>query len=190
MNLNSSVESMIKGLINFSPWLLVIGMLLLFCIPAGLQQSYYSDIFTPRMGSTGIALSVMIAIALIIVRMATGFASAKLFVSGSPWSGLITLTLSVGLTYFEHLEAPGIANHYADGDLLVEGTMTGLIRAAVWAACGLELILAMVLYQSKEKMNDADNGSSYENDMEELKSMVDSLNAQMMAKNFHANGVS
>lgn len=192
MKFNNSVQSMIKSLIDFSPWFLIIGMFLLFSIPATLQAGYYDSIFTPKMGSVGTGLSAVIAIALVMVRMATGFSSAKLFVSGHEWLGVITVCVSLIVTYFEHIEASGIAAYFAEGDALVKSTLTSLIQAMVWAACGLEAILAMVLYSGKSTKGEVDisideeagdqRRIEFEESVSQMNLRLDAINSLLMER--------
>lgn len=127
---------LIREFTDYSPHVLLFGMLATFVVLGFLQYGFYLEVFNNAL------VAGLIASIIQVLRFAAGLTSANFFKNHRWFLGVVVITLSVWLTYFEHGEVMHISGTITTSH--PEATVS-VLRVLVWVGPILELFLGLTL---------------------------------------------
>jgi hypothetical protein len=115
-----------------------------FVLLGYLQYQFYQSVFNSSF------VAIFIAAIVQLLRFAAGLTSANFFKMGRGFLAVMTMGLSLWLTYFESNEIGHISqaiadNFAADGYAQYRDAIEQVLRVVVWVGCVLELFLGLTL---------------------------------------------
>ena len=139
-----AAKHLIQELTDYSAHVLLFGMCATFVLLGYLQYQFYQSVFNSSF------VAVFIAAIVQLLRFAAGLTSANFFKMGRGFLAVMTMGLSLWLTYFESNEIGHISqaiadNFAADGYAQYREAIEQVLRVVVWVGCVLELFLGLTL---------------------------------------------
>lgn len=139
-----AAKHLIQELTDYAPHTLLFGMAATFVLLGYLQYQFYQSVFNSSF------VAIFIAAIVQLLRFAAGLTSANFFKMGRGFLAVMTMGLSLWLTYFESNEIGHISqaiadNFAADGYAQYREAIEQVLRVVVWVGCVLELFLGLTL---------------------------------------------
>ena len=139
-----AAKHLIQELTDYAPHTLLFGMAATFVLLGYLQYQFYQSVFSSSF------VAIFIAAIVQLLRFAAGLTSANFFKLGRGFLAVMTMGLSLWLTYFESNEIGHISqaiadNFAADGYAQYREAIEQVLRVVVWVGCVLELFLGLTL---------------------------------------------
>ena len=139
-----AAKHLIQELTDYSAHVLLFGMCATFVLLGYLQYQFYQSVFNSSF------VAIFIAGIVQLLRFAAGLTSANFFKMGRGFLAVMTMGLSLWLTYFESNEIGHISqaiadNFAADGYAQYRDAIEQVLRVVVWVGCVLELFLGLTL---------------------------------------------
>jgi hypothetical protein len=139
-----AAKHLIQELTDYAPHTLLFGMCATFVLLGYLQYQFYQSVFNSSF------VAIFIAAIVQLLRFAAGLTSANFFKMGRGFLAVMTMGLSLWLTYFESNEIGHISqaiadNFAADGYAQYRDAIEQVLRVVVWVGCVLELFLGLTL---------------------------------------------
>lgn len=139
-----AAKHLIQELTDYAPHTLLFGMAATFVLLGYLQYQFYQSVFNSAF------VAVFIAAIVQLLRFAAGLTSANFFKIGRGFLAVLTMGLSLWLTYFESNEIGHISQAIADnfaaaGYAQYRDAIEQVLRVVVWVGCVLELFLGLTL---------------------------------------------
>ena len=139
-----AAKHLIQELTDYAPHTLLFGMAATFILLGYLQYQFYLSVFSSSF------VAIFIAAIVQLLRFAAGLTSANFFKIGRGFLAVMTMGLSLWLTYFESNEIGHISqaiadNFAADGYAQYREAIEQVLRVVVWVGCVLELFLGLTL---------------------------------------------
>jgi len=139
-----AAKHLIQELTDYAPHTLLFGMCATFVLLGYLQYQFYQSVFNSSF------VAIFIAAIVQLLRFAAGLTSANFFKMGRGFLAVMTMGLSLWLTYFESNEIGHISqaiadNFAADGYAQYREAIEQVLRVVVWVGCVLELFLGLTL---------------------------------------------
>ena len=139
-----AAKHLIQELTDYAPHTLLFGMAATFVLLGYLQYQFYQSVFSSSF------VAIFIAAIVQLLRFAAGLTSANFFKLGRGFLDVMTMGLSLWLTYFESNEIGHISqaiadNFAADGYAQYREAIEQVLRVVVWVGCVLELFLGLTL---------------------------------------------
>lgn len=139
-----AAKHLIQELTDYAPHTLLFGMAATFVLLGYLQYQFYQSVFNSSF------VAIFIAAIVQLLRFAAGLTSANFFKMGRGFLAVMTMGLSLWLTYFESNEIGHISqaiadNFAADGYAQYRDAIEQVLRVVVWVGCVLELFLGLTL---------------------------------------------
>lgn len=167
---NLKINDTITKIVNYSPVVLFTVMFLIFGVTGYLQHEYYLNIYDGILEDT-MYVAFLFPLIIQTLRLVTGFLSSSFFQKGRYLLGVLVFAFSLWLTLFEHNEAANMGQFWTTIEidistatqiedskiLLVQDSITIMIRILIWSALGLEFFLAFWLTMTSKKQNKKDD---------------------------------
>lgn len=168
---NLKINQTITKIADYSPIILFTVMFMIFATTGYLQHEYYLTIYDGILTDT-MYVAFLFPVIVQTLRLVTGFLSSSFFKKGRYFFGVLVFLFSLWLTVFEHNEAANMGQFWTTLEvdlstvtqienskiLLVEDSITVMIRILIWSALVLEFFLAFWLgIGGKEKLKNTDN---------------------------------
>jgi hypothetical protein len=139
-----AAKHLIQELTDYAPHTLLFGMAATFVLLGYLQYQFYQSVFNSSF------VAIFIPAIVQLLRFAAGLTSANFFKMGRGFLAVMTMGLSLWLTYFESNEIGHISqaiadNFAADGYAQYREAIEQVLRVVVWVGCVLELFLGLTL---------------------------------------------
>ncbi len=139
-----AAKHLIQEFTDYAAHTLLFGMCATFVLLGYLQYQFYQSVFNSSF------VAIFIAGIVQLLRFAAGLTSANFFKMGRGFLAVMTMGLSLWLTYFESTEIGHISqaiadNFAADGYAQYREAIEQVLRVVVWVGCVLELFLGLTL---------------------------------------------
>ena len=164
MKNSSTTQMALAGILEKSPGLLLVSMILSFVLVAIVQVFYYSNyVFVGKVGTAGIAFAISCGIAVMVqlTRVAFGITGAFEFANGNAGKGIFGILCSLGLTIWSSFELAEIAAVWAGNDASLLYSSQLVLLFIAWAGWVLEVRLAVTIYEKPEEKPDAEQAPPY-----------------------------
>jgi len=154
----TKVDESINRIADYAPIILFVVMFAIFASTGYLQHEYYLTIFDGILEDT-MYIAFLFPVIVQTLRLVTGFLSSSFFRKGKPLFGVMVFLFSLWLTVFEHNEAAHMGQFWTMVEfdvstitqvqdtklILVQDSITIMIRILIWSALVLEFFLAFWL---------------------------------------------